>query len=93
MQLPPFTPKSAALYLAGVLAFLLTVYLLVAILLHATPRQAVPAPNAQKTSSMLNSSMPCAFEDSDVEPQSRTAACLPWKNCREMTRCWGQILV
>ena len=48
MQLPRFTWKSALLYLVGVAAILLIVYLLIALLFHATPHQRI---NLQKSQS------------------------------------------
>jgi hypothetical protein len=41
MQLPPFTWKSALLYLVGVAAVLAIVYFLVAKLMETTPRQSI----------------------------------------------------
>ena len=42
MQLPPFTWKSALVYLIGVAAVLLIVYLLISALFHMTPRRTIP---------------------------------------------------
>jgi hypothetical protein len=41
MRLPPFTWKSALLYMIGVAAVLLIAYLLVAKLMETTPRQSI----------------------------------------------------
>lgn len=48
MQLPPFTWKSALLYLVGVAAVLAIVYFLVARLMETTPRQSI-TPRTQTT--------------------------------------------
>lgn len=42
MQLPPFSARSALLYLVGVAALLLIVYLLILMALRAQPRKTVP---------------------------------------------------
>jgi uncharacterized BrkB/YihY/UPF0761 family membrane protein len=47
MKLPPFTWKSCLLYLVGVAAVLLIVYMLIAMLLRATPQKRI---NLQKSS-------------------------------------------
>lgn len=41
MQLPRFTKKSALVYLTGVAAVLLLVYLLIALTLRGRPRKAI----------------------------------------------------
>ncbi len=43
MQLPPFTWKSALVYLVGVAAVLLIVYMLISALFHMAPRRSIPA--------------------------------------------------
>jgi hypothetical protein len=45
MQLPPFTWKSALLFLVGVAAVLLIVYMLISALFHMTPRRGIPPPS------------------------------------------------
>ena len=43
MQLPPFTWKSALVYLLGVAAILLILYMLISVLFHMAPRRSIPS--------------------------------------------------
>jgi cytochrome c-type biogenesis protein CcmH/NrfF len=50
MSLPPFTARSCALWLVGVVAALLGIYFLIAALIHAQPRVRIPPSPPASTS-------------------------------------------
>ena len=62
MQLPPFTARSVLLYLIGVAAFLVLVYLLVLIMMRVRPRKMIHMrPGAQAVVLRLTAFRPVQF--------------------------------